>query len=276
MPSHRAATALTILAVLSSTPGLSFAQAYERPYDQPTAPGGGNPLSSVFGCDTAGGKQAGGAAIGGLLGGLLGNSVSGKNRGLGTVLGAAGGAALGSYVGCRMQHGDAERAEAAARQALDNGDRQAWSNPDTGASGSVTSTPVSGGGGGPDLNGLRLAPGVELASGYESAPTSYQAPSTLNLRARPSAKARVVGKLQTGEVVNVIGRASGSAWVLVARNGIGAGYASEAALRPLTRSAPAGPQCRAVEQTIRTADGQAQVQHYTACKNESGDWVIHA
>lgn len=275
MPSHRAATALAFLAVLSSTPGLSFAQSYDRPYDQPTAPASGNPLSSVFGCDAAGGKQAGGAVIGGLLGGLLGNSVSGKNRGLGTVLGAAGGAALGSYVGCRLQRGDAERAEAATRQALEGPGQQTWSNPETGASGSVSSTPISGGSG-PDLNGLRLAPGVELASGYESAPTSYQAASSLNLRARPSTSARVVGKLQNGEVVNVIGRAQGTAWVLVARNGIGAGYASEASLRPLTAAAPAGPQCRAVEQTIRTSDGQAQVQHYTACRNASGDWVIHA
>src|SRR6185312_6126949 len=110
-----------------------------------------------------------------------------------------------------------ERAEAAARQSLESGGQQAWSNPETGASGSVISTPISNGGG-PDLNGLRLAPGVELASGYESAPTSYQAGSTLNLRARPSTRARVVGKLQGGEVVNVIGRVSGSAWVLVARS----------------------------------------------------------
>jgi surface antigen len=271
MPSPRAATVLAIFAVLSSTPGLALAQAY----NPPPGPGGGNPLSSIFGCDASGGKQAGGAVIGGLLGGLLGNSVSGRNRGLGTVLGAAGGAALGSYVGCRMQRGDAERAEAAARQSLEQGGQQAWSNPETGASGSVTSTPISSGGG-VNLNGLRLAPGVELASGYESAPTSYQAPTTLNLRARPSKTAKVVGKLQSGEVVNVIGRAAGSAWVLVARNGIGAGYASEAALRPLTSAAPSGPQCRAVEQTIRTGDGQAQVQHYTACRNESGDWVIHA
>lgn len=272
MPGHRAATVLAAFAILSM-PGLSLAQPYDQP---PPAPGGGNPLSSIFGCDASGGKQAGGAVLGGLLGGLLGNSVSGKNRGLGTVLGAAGGAALGSYVGCRMQRGDAERAEAAARQSLDGGGRQAWTNPETGASGSVISTPISSGGAGPDLNGLRLAPGVELASGYESAPTSYQAPSTINLRARPSTNAKVVGKLQSGEVVNVIGRAAGSAWVLVARNGIGAGYASEAALRPLTSAAPAGPQCRAVEQTIRTSDGQSQVQHYTACRNQSGDWVIHA
>jgi surface antigen len=275
MPSHRTATALALLAILSSAPGLSFAQPYDQPYDRPAAQGGGNPLSSVFGCDAAGGKQAGGAVIGGLLGGLLGNSVSGRNRGLGTVLGAAGGAALGSYVGCRLQRGDAQRAEAAARQALESPGQQTWSNPETGASGSVVSTPISGGAG-PDLNGLRLAPGVELASGYESAPTSYQAASNLNLRAGPSKAARVVGKLRDGEVVNVIGRVSGSAWVLVARNGIGAGYASEASLRPLTTAAPAGPQCRAVEQTIRTADGQAQVQHYTACRNASGDWVIHA
>src|SRR2546430_11272569 len=51
-----------------------------------------------------------------------------------------------------------------------------------------------------------LFPYTTLFRSYESAPTSYQAPSTLNLRARPSTRAKVVGKLQAGEVVNVIGR----------------------------------------------------------------------
>jgi surface antigen len=267
----RAATALAAIGVLSIAPGLAYAQ----PYEQPAPSAGGNPLSSIFGCDAAGGKQAGGAVIGGLLGGLLGNSLSGHNRTLGTVLGAAGGAAVGSYVGCRMQHSDAVKAEAAARQALEGQGEQTWNNPETGASGSVISTPISTGAA-PSLAGLRLAPGVELASGYESAPPTYQAPSAVNLRAAPSQRAKLVGRLESGEVVNVIGRAAGSAWVLVARNGIGAGYASEAALRPLAAAAPAGPQCRAVQQTIRTSDGQAQVQHYTACRNPSGDWVIQA
>jgi surface antigen len=267
MKPNRVMAALATVAILSPIPGLSFGQ---------TAPAGGNPLSSIFGCEASGGKQAGGAVIGGVLGGLAGNSLSGHERTLGTVLGAAVGAAAGSYIGCKMQRSDADKAEAAARQALDGRGAQNWSNPETGASGSVTATALPGGGPGPSLAGLRLAPGVELAAAYEGAPERYAARSAVNLRAAPSLSSRAVGKLAKGEQVEVIGRVGGATWLLVGRDGVGVGYASEAAMRPLTAAPAPANQCRQVEQSIRTSDGQAQVQRYTACRNTGGDWVIQA
>jgi uncharacterized protein YgiM (DUF1202 family) len=117
---------------------------------------------------------------------------------------------------------------------------------------------------------------VELASSYEGAPARYAARSTVNLRASPSQSSRAVGRLAKGEQVDVIGRAGGSAWLLVGRGGMGVGYASEAAMRPLAGAAAPANQCRQVEQTVRTADGESQVQRYTACRNEGGDWVIQA
>ena len=59
----------------------------------------GSPLSSIFGCDAGGNKQAGGAVIGGLVGGVVGSNLAKNERTLGTVLGAAAGAAAGSYIG---------------------------------------------------------------------------------------------------------------------------------------------------------------------------------
>lgn len=232
----------------------------------------GSPLSSIFHCDAAGGKQEGGAVIGGLVGGAVGNRVAKGDRGLGTVVGAALGAAAGSYVGCRMQKSDQRKAERAAQDALDRNRNAAWTNPETGASGDVrmvstsSGEPVS-------LSGLRLASGVELAEGYDSAGGRYQARSVANLRGSPSTSAPIVGKLRSGEVVDALARVRGSDWLLAGRDGVGVGYVANSVVRP-TAPRAGEPVCRTFDQTIRTRDGAPQTERYTACKNPNGEWVV--
>jgi surface antigen len=274
MNRNHAITAVAMLALMFPLPGSALAQTSAPP----TAASSGNPLSSIFGCDASGGKQAGGAVLGGVLGGVLGNVVGGKNKTVGTALGAALGAATGSYIGCRMQHSDAVKAEAAARQALENQGPQSWTNPETGASGQVAVKPIgaSDAAPAPSLAGLRLAPGVELAASYEGVATRWEARNIANLRGSPSMSADIVGKLKKGEAVDVIGRVGGAAWLLVARDGVGVGYVSEASMRALGAAPGAAPACRSVEQTIRTSDGQSEVQRYTACRNAGGDWVVQS
>lgn len=67
------ATASVTLALAFPIPELALAQAAPETSS-------GNPLSSIFGCESPGGKQAGGAVIGGLLSGVVGNKVAGKDR----------------------------------------------------------------------------------------------------------------------------------------------------------------------------------------------------
>lgn len=241
----------------------------------------GSPLSSIFGCDAGGNKQAGGAVIGGLVGGVVGSNLAKNERTLGTVLGAAAGAAAGSYIGCRMQRSDQQKAQAATQYALDRGGSQSWSNPETGASGDVRVVSTSNSGGGNSgqpvsLSGLRFANGVEPASSYESTSGRYQAPKTVNIRARPSTSAPVVGKLTGGQSFDALARVSGTPWLLAGRDGQAVGYVSDTVVRPAGGGQSAGGNsvCRTFDQTIRTQNGAPQTDRYTACKGADGQWVV--
>ena len=131
------------------------------------------------------------------------------------MLGAAAGAAAGSYIGCRMQRSDQQKAQYAAQNALDRGGSQSWSNPETGASGDVRVVSTSNGGGKPvSLSGLRFANGVEPAGAYEAASGPYTAPKAVNIRARPTTSAPVVGKLSGGQSFDALARVSGTPWLL--------------------------------------------------------------
>ncbi|WP_162244266.1 MULTISPECIES: SH3 domain-containing protein [unclassified Phenylobacterium] len=239
----------------------------------------GSPLSSIFGCDAGGNKQAGGAVIGGLVGGVVGSNLAKNERTLGAVLGAAAGAAAGSYIGCRMQRTDQQKAQAAAQYALDRGGSQSWSNAETGASGDVRviSTSNGGGGGQPvSLSGLRFANGVEPASAYEAASGPYTAPKTVNIRARPTTSAPVVGKLSGGQSFDALARVSGTPWLLAGRNGQAIGYVSDTVVRPASGGQYAGGNsvCRTFDQTIRTQSGAPETSRHTACKGSDGQWVV--
>jgi surface antigen len=236
-----------------------------------------SPLSSIFSCEAGGKKQVGGAALGGVVGGVVGNRVAKGNRTLGTALGAALGAAAGSYVGCRLQKTDQRKAEEAARVALESNRNNSWSNPETGASGSVRmvsgqaqSEPVS-------LKGLHLANGVEPASGYVGAAGRYQARNTANLRGSPSATAPIVGKLGAGDSVDALARVQGTNWLLAGRDGVGVGYVSDTVVRPIGGAAlTGGSNCRTFDQTLKAKDGAADTQRHTACKSPTGEWVIQS
>ncbi|CAN5316840.1 SH3 domain-containing protein [soil metagenome] len=248
----------------------------------------GNPLSSIFACQASGNKQAGGAVAGALLGGLLGNQSSNKKtKGRNTVIGAAVGAAAGSYIGCRMQNGDQQRAEAAAQQALNSGRGGSWSNPETGASGriDVVSTDSYGGGGnqrGVSLAGLRFAPGVEPSSNYIGASGQYESSRRVNLRGAADANSRVVGQLDPQDRFDALARVrtSGADWILAGRNGVAIGYVSESVVQPVYANGGAyasnQPLCRTFDQTITTGGGQPETQRYKACQTSSGEWVVQA
>lgn len=241
----------------------------------------GSPLSSIFGCDAGGNKQAGGAVIGGLLGGVVGSNLAKNERTLGTVIGAAAGAAAGSYIGCRMQRTDQQKAQAAAQYALDRGGSQSWSNPETGASGDVRVISTSTGGGGRgqpvSLSGLRFASGVEPASSYESASGPYTAPKTVNIRARPTTSSPVVGRLAGGQSFDALARVSGTPWLLAGRDGMAIGYVSDTVVRPSGGQYAGGNSvCRTFDQTIRTQSGAPETSRHTACKGADGQWVVQS
>lgn len=264
--------AFLALAASFAAPVVASAQ---QAYGQPA----GNPLSSIFSCQAGGDRQAGAAAIGALLGGIVGNKVADNERALGTALGAAIGAAAGSYIGCRMQVSDQQRAQAAAQLALDRGQTQTWTNPQTGASGRVqvvSTQPYAQPQAVPSLAGLRFASGVEPQAGYQGAGGRYTAANRVDLRAGPVSTARVVGQVQAGQSIEALARVTGApGWLLAGRDGVAVGYVKEAALRPVGANGyAAAPLCRTFEQSFTAPGGQPETQRYTACQNAGGEWVV--
>lgn len=234
----------------------------------------GGPLSSIFKCEASGSKQETGALIGAAVGGVIGNNVARNERGLGTALGAALGAAAGSYIGCKMQVSDQQKAEAAARAALESGRYQSWNNSETGASGDVRVVSTQGGGKPVSMAGLRLASGVQLADSYSGAGGRYEARGPVNLRAAPSTSAPLLGRFKAGEGFDALARVNGTGWLLAGRKGVGIGYVADSVVRPAGGSYAGGPLCRTFDQTITTPGGSPDTRRYTACQGANGEWVV--
>ncbi len=101
-------------------------------------------LSLLAGCENAKLGQTGGAILGGVGGGLLGSQFGGGiGKVLMTAVGAAAGAYAGSELGKKLDKADKEEAGKAEDKAKDApvGETVAWSNPQSGNSGTIT--PVS-------------------------------------------------------------------------------------------------------------------------------------
>jgi surface antigen len=293
----KTSTTAVAVAALLLAPTLSAAPAHAQ---------SGNPLNSIFSCQSSGNKQAGGAVAGAVIGGLLGNSTGGKrSRGVNTVLGAAAGAAVGSYIGCRMQTSDQQRAEAAAQRALQYGENTTWTNPETGASGRINvissrpydARPYDGRNQGyrqsVDLRGVRFAAGVQPQSNYFGAAGEYEANNRVNLRGGPSTNAPIVGRLQAGESFDALARvrgAGGTDWILVGNDRTAIGYVAESVVTPVPqtyaedrydRNQPysgraSNQMCRTFDQTITTGSGDTETNRYTACQTPNGEWVVQA
>jgi surface antigen len=252
----------TVLALVATVGGLAVAPA--------PALAQSRGLGGLFACEGSGGKQEGGALIGAAAGALLGNKVSKKNKTLGTLVGAAAGAAAGGYIGCRMQSTDAALAEQATKKALETGVAQTWSNSRTGNSGRIAVVSSSYG---PPIDGrsLRYAPGVQSLPSFAAAGSAYVVNSSANLRAGPSTKAKVVGKLAAGESFDALGVAPTGGWILAGRNGEAIGYAAASLARPMGAQVAS---CRVIDATVSGGGQGASSQRYSACKDNRGEWQV--
>jgi len=236
------------------------------------APGAAN--AGIFGCDAGGGKQEGGAVIGAIIGGVIGGQMADDNRGLGTAIGAGVGAAIGSSIGCKMQEEDQTRAEAALEEALRTGQPTSWRNPDTGAHGDIHVLPVGARGAGygqpTRLGDVSFASGVQSRQRWSGGGGWWYAPNTVNLRAGPSTRSRVVGRLAGGQNFEALAKVQGQPWLLVGRDGRAIGYAAESVVRPVGGEAG----CRTVEQTIYTRQSGRESERLRACRKPNGGWKL--
>ena len=143
-----------------------------------------------------------------------------------------------------------------------------------------------------DRNRVSEVPPLDLWGG------DYVAPKSVNVRGGPSTKYAKVGKLEAGEIVNVVGKVKGRNWLLISRDGVGQGYVFQRLLRPAPvdrepRPDPldelTGPEpdiaehrlsdtrlCRTVENSVTNPDGETTVEVFTACESPEGWTVVEA
>lgn len=132
--------------------------------------------------------------------------------------------------------------------------------------------------------GQRLTAPIGLRTDYELEPDQgdYQAASNTNVRLGPTTSSDVVTTLPAGTVVEAIGRARGTPWMLVARGGEAIGYMHSDYLSSreggdvlLAGGAARQPvYCREYQQTISFRNGAQDEWNGTACQDERGRWRV--
>lgn len=242
----------------------------------------------VGGCQAGDGDdQTIGTLLGGVGGAILGSQIgSGVTRVVATVAGTVGGALLGREIASWLGQDDQEQVASSTQEAIQTGENQRWSNPESGTSGEVSVRDAGQRSGATAVQVQRDR--VEEIPPLDMIGASYVATSAVNVRGGPGTDYRRVGGLAEGERVHVIGRVQDSDWLLIAQGGAAAnGFVAGGFLRPApadtimveapaaepgatTATVEATRQCREVEQTIVLADGRQESETYTVCMGPNG------
>jgi uncharacterized protein YidB (DUF937 family) len=258
----RAVAASVLAAALALPAAPTFAQS-----------GASTSRAGIFNCAATGGRQEVGAVVGGAVGALAGRAIGKDNKTLGTLLGAAVGAAAGSWIGCRLQIGDQEKAQAALSRALAENTNQSWSSATGSGSVELISSTAAPAPRAVDMG--RFAPGVmQMASYTHDDVGPFAARSRVNVRAGAGTHTPTVGRLARGERVNVIAEAPGGSWVLIERDGVARGYVAKSLLNRVGGVTPVVDNCKTVRETVTVLGGASQSNTLRACRGAGGVWEV--
>lgn len=189
--------------------------------------------------------------------------------------------------GTMLRGGDVNSQQSAVMSTLFTGEPQSWTSNETGASGEASVVK--------EKTRTRKKSIVVLQDQVETVPDldlvgeNYRANAGTNVRSGPATTYKIVGKLRSGDVVNVVGRVSGGEWYLISQGGVATGYVfaellDDAATQEATVvGAPEGEPvevktkttqtCRTIEQTVRAQDGSTKTKKVKACQSPNG-WEI--
>lgn len=228
-------------------------------------------------------KQNVGKAVGGILGGVLGSKIGhGSGKTAATIVGALAGYMIGGEVGSRMQESDRDGLAESTATAIQTGQAQTWSNPDTGVR---TEVRVEEARAIVDTGPSRI-PALELVNQY------YVAKVDSHVRAGPGTNYPIVGLLVATETVPVVGRVIGEDWYMISQGGRGHGYVYAPLLVRADRQpiddnairADAGsnlggvqleqPECSLVTQKVTMPDGRSVSEQFRACRTADGSWEV--
>lgn len=228
-------------------------------------------------------KQNVGRAVGGLLGGVVGSKFGGgSGKTAATIVGALAGYMIGGEVGSRMQESDRNGLAQSTARAIETGQPQAWSNPDTGVR---TEVQVRDAYAEPETRTYQ-APPLEMINRY------YVATTDSHVRAGPGTNHPIVGLVMANESIPVVGRVVDENWYMVSRDGRGHGFvyapllvvasqqpADDNAIRAEAGSNFGGtelaqPQCTLVTQKVTMPDGGTVSEQFRTCRGADGTWEM--
>lgn len=228
-----------------------------------------------------------GRILGGVGGALLGSQIGGgKGKLVAIAAGTIGGLFLGGEVADYLTKKDQQGIAQTSQQALDTGQTQTWTNPDTG----VTTTaeveqvayrpaPTGGAAGDPSRLAWRV-PTMQLVG------ADYAATTKTNVRGGPSTDYAVMDQLEAGETVRVVGKVANENWYMISRNGIGKGFVfgdllrrvdtgTYVAERPQSGATQVNArECSIITQRVETSDGRTDTRKAQACQRADGTWEL--
>ncbi|MEM9289073.1 MAG: SH3 domain-containing protein [Pseudomonadota bacterium] len=197
------------------------------------------------------------------------------------------GNAISRDFGNFLRDGDLESQESSVMSTIFTGEPAMWSNSESGTSGEAKVVK--------EKTKTKKKKVVVLKDKVETVPEldligeNYRAKTSTNVRGGPGTDYAVVGRLNSGDVVNVVGKVSGDEWYMISQGGVGTGYVFLELLEPAASmdatvvGAPEGDvaevktktkqTCKTIEQTVTGPDGETKKDTIKACQGPNG-WEI--
>jgi uncharacterized protein YgiM (DUF1202 family) len=240
-------------------------------------------------CESMGNKEGWGTTIGAGLGGVIGSQFGhGSGRLVATGLGVAIGGFVGNRIGAYLDEQDKQRMTASMQAAAVTGQSQSWSNPRSGASGSVTVTGQRTSSG--EVNVPVLKDRVQEVPPLDLIGATYKATGTANVRGGPGSDYKTTGSLKAGQAVNVIGKVQGADWYLISEGEAASGFVYARLLAPApeaTVAAASGPKgetgtavvqakqtCQITTTSVKYADGRVEKKELMLCPSADGSMEV--
>ncbi len=231
-----------------------------------------------------------GRIVGGVGGAVLGSQFGkGTGKAVAVGAGALGGLFLGGEIGKRIGGNDQQAITQTRQQALETEQPVTWRNPDSGVQSTARVTETA----------YRPAPVVTTKQSVKPKNdvvwrvppmqligADYRATTTSNVRGGPSTDYAVMGQLNEGERIHVVGKVADQDWYMISRNGIGSGFVYGPLLQriPGTGGDMARPmstatldnvrECSVIEQQVTLPDGTQETRRARACRTADGNWEL--
>ncbi|OEC37034.1 hypothetical protein A7D27_25835 [Pseudomonas sp. 1D4] len=270
-------------------------------------------IAATSGCAQLGiNKQQAGTVIGGIAGLAIGATMGKGNGQIAAALIAAGiGGYIGNRIGQMLDEKDQQALalrtqEVLSQPATGSAQPVTWKSEHSGASAQITQ--------GQEYTKtktveVKRAPKIQAVPSMKLINEPYVTQSSLNVRVAPNLKADKVGGLPTNTEFTAVG--STGDWILVGRKGVTVGYVHKDYVVPKaqvvvksaapavnldemnvaaskdtqafdldsiqslpTEQVAAETACRPVTVSLKSADGQAEQQENTFCKQANGTWEL--